>query len=185
MEAEERELEVISTLRPPSGDGSRRSSSASRRSNSFKQQASPQPLSNMASPQPPKMVNNGDACYVDIPPGGIPVIELDEPPEPDDSPDSRRCSARMISMNLQHTLRQLRKEEHNARVTSLLRRNAIFYKRQRCCECVTMLSVLLIFTLFSLYIVFAHGFHFGESKPFNLHSNKSLKIVRQEVGCVS
>ena len=106
MEAEERELEVISTLRPPSGDGSRRSSSASRRSNSFKQQASPQPLSNMASPQPPKMVNNGDACYVDIPPGGIPVIELDEPPEPDDSPDSRRCSARMISMNLQHTLRQ-------------------------------------------------------------------------------
>ena len=106
MEAEERELEVISTLRPPCGDGSRRSSSASRRSNSFKQQASPQPLSNMASPQPPKMVNNGDACYVDIPPGGIPVIELDEPPEPDDSPDSRRCSARMISMNLQHTLRQ-------------------------------------------------------------------------------
>ena len=46
-------------------------------------------------------------------------------------PIFRRCSTRMLSMNLQHTLRQLRKEEHNARVMALLKRNAIFYKRQR------------------------------------------------------
>ena len=166
MEAEERELEVISTLRPPSED-SRRSSSASRRSNPQQQQ-----------PQQPQN-SNSDMCFLDIPASGIPIIQPE--PEPSPSPDSRRCSARMLSMNLQHTLRQLRKEEHNARVTSLLRRNAIFYKRQRCCECITMLSVLSMFTSFSLYIVFAHGFHFGEGKPFNLLHNHTRKIVRHEV----
>ena len=94
---------------------------------------------------------------------------------------SRRCSTRMLSMNLQHTLRQLRKEEHNARVMALLKRNAIFYKRQRFCECITMLSVLCMFTCFSLYIVFAHGFHFGEGKPFNLVHNFTRKVIKQEV----
>ena len=84
-------------------------------------------------------------------------------------------------MNLQHTLRQLRKEEHNARVLALLKRNAMFYKRQRFCECITMLSVLSMFTIFSLYIVFAHGFHFGKEKPFDLVHNYTRKIVKQEV----
>jgi len=63
---------------------------------------------------------------------------------------------------------------------ALLKRNAIFYKRQRFCECITMLSVLCMFTCFSLYIVFAHGFHFGKEKPFNLVHNYTRKVVKQE-----
>ena len=125
-----------------------------------------------------------ESCFLDVPGGsgsGIPVLSTGTiDPEPA-SPDSRRCSARMLSMNLQHTLRQLRKEEHNSRVTSLLRRNAIFYKRQRCCECITMLSVLFTFTIFSLYIIFAHGFTFGEGKPFNLIHNNTRRIAKHEV----
>lgn len=109
---------------------------------------------------------------------------LDIPADPDvgsNNSGSRRCSTRMLSMNLQHTLRQLRKEEHNARVSALLKRNAIFYKRQRFCECITMLSVLSMFTCFSLYIVFAHGFHFGKQKPFAMVHNYTRKMVKQEV----
>ena len=44
-----------------------------------------------------------------------------------------------------------------------------------------MLSVLCMFTCFSLYIVFAHGFHFGKEKPFNLIHNYTRKVVKQEV----
>ncbi len=119
-----------------------------------------------------------------VPPTSDPTCYLDVPSQADPesvSNGSRRCSARMLSINLQHTLRQLRREEHNARVTALLQRNAIFYQRQRCCECITMLSVLFLFTCFSLYIVFAHGFHFGKEKPFNLLHNFTRKIVKQEV----
>ena len=119
-----------------------------------------------------------DSTYLEVPPLNS-VSNENELSSPGSG--SRRCSARVLSMNLQHTLRQLRKEEHHARVANLLKRNAMFYKRQRFCECITMLSVLSLFTCFSLYIVFAHGFHFGQEKPFNLVHNYSRKIVRQEV----
>lgn len=118
-----------------------------------------------------------DSTYLEVPPTAASENDVSSSP----GSGSRRCSARVLSMNLQHTLRQLRKEEHHARVTNLLKRNAMFYKRQRFCECITMLSVLSMFTCFSLYIVFAHGFHFGQEKPFNLVHNYSRKIVRQEV----
>ena len=148
---EERELEVISTTLQPP------SAHSSRKSSTTHQQ---------------------DSTYLEVPPPAA-ASENDVSSSPGSG--SRRCLARVLSMNLQHTLRQLRKEEHHARVTNLLKRNAMFYKRQRFCECITMLSVLSLFTCFSLYIVFAHGFHFGQEKPFNLVHNYSRKIVRQEV----
>ena len=123
-----------------------------------------------------KNSNNQDTTYLEVPENNVQDTSGSSP-----GSGSRRCSARVLSMNLQHTLRQLRKEEHHARVANLLKRNAIFYKRQRFCECITMLSVLSMFTCFSLYIVFAHGFTFGQEKPFNLVHNYSRKIVRQEV----
>jgi hypothetical protein len=72
--------------------------------------------------------------------------------------------------------------EHKARVSALVQQNSDFYRRQRCCECITMLTVLLCFTVFSLYIVFAYGFYIGQREPFNLVKDKwPSKVVKPEV----
>jgi hypothetical protein len=45
-----------------------------------------------------------------------------------------------------------------------------------------MLTVLLCFTVFSLYIVFAYGFYIGQREPFNLVKDKwPSKVVKPEV----
>ena len=44
-----------------------------------------------------------------------------------------------------------------------------------------MLSVLCMFTCFSLYIIFAHGFQFGKENPFNLLFEDFSSIVVYEV----
>ena len=43
--------------------------------------------------------------------------------------------------------RRLRRE-HKARVSALVQQNSNFYRRQRMCECVTMMTVLVSFTAF-------------------------------------
>ena len=46
------------------------------------------------------------------------------------------------------------------------------------------ITFLIGFTGFSLYVVFAHGFHFGNENPFsivNLPSNRTEQFVREEV----
>lgn len=93
---------------------------------------------------------------------------------------SRRCSTRVLSLNVQQTLRHLRQQEHKSRVEARIEKNAEHYEKQRFCECVTMLSLLSIFTSFSLYVVFAHGFHFGEENPFNIRG-RHRTIIKEEV----
>lgn len=96
---------------------------------------------------------------------------------------TRRCSARLLSLNVREALRQLRQREHKKRVTALVQRNADFYRRQRCCECGAMASALALFSAFSLYVVFAYGFYFGERDGFRLAGPGSAgaKIVSKEV----
>ena len=77
---EERELEVISTsLHPPSGHSSRKSSN-----------------------------QNQDSTFLEVPDN---AVNVQDPSGSSPGSGSRRCSARVLSMNLQHTLRQLRKEQ--------------------------------------------------------------------------
>ena len=38
--------------------------------------------------------------------------------------------------------------EHKARVSALVQQNTNFYRRQRLCECITMMTVLVSFTAF-------------------------------------
>ena len=90
----------------------------------------------------------------------------------------------MLSLNFQQSVRDLKRQEHQTRVKILLVKNADFYEKRRLCECVTMLTLLIGFTGFSLYVVFAHGFHFGNENPFsivNLPSNRTEQFVREEV----
>ncbi len=94
----------------------------------------------------------------------------------------RRCSARLLSVNVREALKNLRQREHKARVTALVQRNAHFYQRQRLCECVSLLTGLGLFSVFSLYVVFAYGFHFGQRQPFTLsRGDFPSKITRNEV----
>lgn len=94
----------------------------------------------------------------------------------------RRCSARLLSLNVREAIRVLRQKEHKARVSALVQRNADFYRKQRCCECAAMMSVLAIFTSFALYVIFAYGFHIGKRLPFTLvQSNYTSKIKKMEV----
>lgn len=86
-----------------------------------------------------------------------------------------------MSLNVREALKQLREKEHKARVTAVVQRNADFYRRQRCCECVTMMSLLTIFAAFSLYVLFAYGFYLGTRKPFKIGSEGSDKLFVQEV----
>jgi hypothetical protein len=81
---------------------------------------------------------------------------------------TRRCSARLLSVNVREALHALRQREHKSRVAALVQRRADFYRRQRCCECVSMVIILGVFSAFSLYVVFAYGFYVGQRKPFNL-----------------
>lgn len=93
----------------------------------------------------------------------------------------RRCSARLLSLNVREAIRVLRQKEHKARVSALVQRNADFYRKQRCCECAAMMSVLAIFTSFALYVIFAYGFHIGKRLPFTLvQSNYTSKIKKME-----
>lgn len=95
----------------------------------------------------------------------------------------RRCSARLLSLNVREAIRLLRQKEHKARVSALVQRNADFYRRQRCCECVTMMTMLTLFTSFSLYIIFAYGFYVGQREPFHLLAKERFpkKIRHAEV----
>ena len=63
----------------------------------------------------------------------------------------------------------------------LLVKNADFNEKRRLCECATMLTLLIGFTLFSLYVVFAHGFHFGEENPFSIVQNRTKQFIKEEV----
>jgi hypothetical protein len=48
-------------------------------------------------------------------------------------------------------------------------RNSYLGEKRRICECVTMMSMISIFTAFTLYIIFAYGFTiFGTKHPFNV-----------------
>ena len=50
-----------------------------------------------------------------------------------------------------------------------MERNSYLGEKRRFCECVTMITGLLIFTAFTLYIVFSYGFTiFGKKHPFNV-----------------
>ena len=40
------------------------------------------------------------------------------------------------------------RREHKARVSALVQQNTNFYRRQRLCECITMMTVLVSFTAF-------------------------------------
>ncbi len=96
---------------------------------------------------------------------------------------ARRCSARLLSLNVREALRQLRQREHRKRVMALAQRNANFYRRQRCCECGAMTSALALFSAFSLYIVFAYGFYFGQREDFTLERKIfPSKVTGEEVG---
>ena len=58
---------------------------------------------------------------------------------------------------------------HRLRVAALMEQNSHYRKKRRFCECVTMVSGLSLFTAFTLYIIFAHGFTvFGERNPFSV-----------------
>ena len=109
----------------------------------------------------------------------VPVTE-----EPGQGPiphRQRRCSARLLSVNVREALKNLRQREHKARVTALVQRNANFYRRQKLCECVVLLGGLTIFSAFSLYVVFAYGFHFGQREPFSLvQDDFPSKVTRNE-----
>ena len=58
----------------------------------------------------------------------------------------RRCSARLLSQKVQQTLKQLQKDEHEIRVAQLVKKNIIFYKRQKVCEFFTTFSILVSFS---------------------------------------
>ena len=50
-----------------------------------------------------------------------------------------------------------------------MERNSYLGEKRRFCECVTMITVLSVFTAFTLYIIFAYGFTiFGTKHPFNV-----------------
>ena len=61
------------------------------------------------------------------------------------SPD-RRCSTRLLSASVHQTLKQLQKEQYEQRVSQLVHRNKIFYRRQRICESFTAFLILVSFT---------------------------------------
>ena len=67
------------------------------------------------------------------------------------------------------------------RVDSILEKNAARFEKQRLFECVTMVCFLTTFTGFTLYIVFAHGFHFAKSNQFHIINNESSVFIRKEV----
>lgn len=95
---------------------------------------------------------------------------------------TRRCSARLLSLNVREALNQLRQKEHKARVTAVVQRNANFYRRQRMCECASLMSALILFSIMSLYVVFAYGFYIGKREPFTLRQGGvPQKIKSQEV----
>lgn len=44
------------------------------------------------------------------------------------------------------TLKQLQREQHEARVAALVARNRVFYRRQRCCESFTAFVIIVSFS---------------------------------------
>ncbi|XP_040581464.1 uncharacterized protein [Lepeophtheirus salmonis] len=90
---------------------------------------------------------------------------------------SRRTSARIMSATLRKTLRNLRRNEHKALVKRLKKKKALYYSRQRFCECITMTSFIISFTIFSFYMVLSYGFYFGIPRPFELTENLTTRIV--------
>ena len=67
-------------------------------------------------------------------PSLVPKASLTVPgsdPNPGEIPNLhvRRCSARLLSLNVREALKQLRQKEHKARVTAVVQRNADFYRR--------------------------------------------------------
>ena len=122
-----------------------------------------------------------DSLCVPMPPTQTLELPADAPP----NLIARRCSARLLSLNVREALKQLRQREHKARVTAVVQRNADFYRRQRCCECITMMSILSLFSIFSLYIVFAYGFYIGQRLPFNLIQDGYEKRISQQEVCTT
>lgn len=77
----------------------------------------------------------------------------------------------MLSQSVQQTLRQLQKDEHKARVAELIRRNAIFYRRQKLCETIFSSSILVSFSIFSCYMVLSYGFEYFCTPNFQLETS--------------
>lgn len=101
---------------------------------------------------------------------------------------ARRCSSiRMQTQTVKKALRLLRREEHRRRVESIMDRDRVRQETQRRCECYTMLTLLAVLAVMSLYIVFAHGVvYFGRHDPFSIirgdqEDQRALKIVKREV----
>ena len=65
---------------------------------------------------------------------------------PEHEDPKRRSSSRFLSKSVQRGLRQLKKDEHDQRVADLVKKNAIFYKRQKICESFTTFSIIFSFT---------------------------------------
>jgi hypothetical protein len=58
----------------------------------------------------------------------------------------RRCSARLLSQSVHQTLEQLQKDEHDLKVTQLLKKSETYYKRQKVCETFITFSILVSFS---------------------------------------
>ena len=67
-------------------------------------------------------------------------------PAPLSSAPQRRCSARLLSQSVHQTLKQLQREEHESRVAELVRKNRIFYRKQRICESFTAFAIIVSFS---------------------------------------
>ena len=65
---------------------------------------------------------------------------------PEHESPKRRSSSRFLSKSVQRGLRQLKKDEHDQRVADLVKKNAIFYKRQKICESFTTFTIIFCFT---------------------------------------
>ena len=121
---------------------------------------------------------------------------------PEHEDPKRRSSSRFLSKSVQRGLLQLKKDEHDQRVADLVKKNALFYKRQKICESFTTFTIIFCFTctacsqlmfhlslklslfsVFAIYLVLSYGFDYFCTPDFNLvvMSPSMTRMVGEQV----